>query len=107
MKILNVNFTFNTITYGQKPSLSNVKLSDELSNLKELQKRGHTVATVATDRAYYITEQKRLKNLPPQSMEHQAVIDYLEWITDLPWGVTTYEPVDLNKLLDFYLVSLN
>ena len=53
MKILNVNFTFNTI--GEK-------LSDELSNLKELQKRGHTVATVTTDRANYIVEQKRLKN---------------------------------------------
>ena len=53
MKILNVNFTFNTI--GEK-------LSDELSNLKELQKRGHTVATVTTDRANYIIEQKRLKN---------------------------------------------
>ena len=53
MKILNVNFTFNTI--GEK-------LSDELSNLKELQKRGHTVATVTSDRANYIIEQKRLKN---------------------------------------------
>lgn len=53
MKILNVNFTFNTI--GEK-------LSDELSNLKELQKRGHTVATVTTDTAPYIVEQKRLKN---------------------------------------------
>ena len=53
MKILNVNFTFNTI--GEK-------LSDELSNLKELQKRGHTVATVTTDRTNYIIEQKRLKN---------------------------------------------
>ena len=53
MKILNINFTFNTI--GEK-------LSDELSNLKELQKRGHTVATVTTDRTNYIIEQKRLKN---------------------------------------------
>ena len=62
MKILNVNFTFNVIIYGQEQSLNNVNLSDELSNLKELQKRGHTVATVTTDRANYIIEQKRLKN---------------------------------------------
>jgi len=75
MKILNVNFTFNTITYGQKPSLSNVKLSDELSNLKELQKRGHTVATVATDRAYYITEQKRLKNELFLNIDENTPID--------------------------------
>ena len=47
MKILNVNFSFNTI--GEK-------LSDELSGLKELQKRGHTVATVATDQSNYIIE---------------------------------------------------
>ena len=34
MKILNVNFTFNVIIYGQEQSLNNVNLSDELSNLK-------------------------------------------------------------------------
>ena len=53
MKILNINFTFNTI--GEK-------LSDELSTLKELQKRGHTVATVTTDNTPYIIKQKQLKN---------------------------------------------
>lgn len=53
MRILNVNFTFNTI--GEK-------LSDELSNLQELQKRGHYVATVTTDLSPYIIEQKKSKN---------------------------------------------
>ena len=71
MKILNINFTFNTI--GEK-------LSDELSNLKELQKRGHTVATVTTDRAPYITEQKRLKNELFLNTNENIPIDIFEEI---------------------------
>lgn len=53
MRILNVNFTFNTI--GEK-------LSDELSNLKELQKRGHYIATISTDLTNYVIEQKKSQN---------------------------------------------
>jgi len=53
MKILNVNFTFNTL--GEK-------LSDELSTLKELQKRGHHVSTVTTDLTPYITNEKKSNN---------------------------------------------
>ena len=66
MKILNVNFSFNTI--GEK-------LSDELSGLKELQKRGHTVATVATDQSNYIIEQKRLKNELFLNIDEKTPID--------------------------------
>jgi len=66
MKILNVNFTFNTI--GEK-------LSDELSNLQELQKRGHDVATVTTDSAPYILEQKRLKNKLFQNIDENVPVE--------------------------------
>ena len=75
MKILNVNFTFNTMNYGQMSLSNNVKLSDELSNLQELQKRGHTVSTVTTDRSNYIIEQKELKNKLFLNIDENIPID--------------------------------
>jgi len=45
-------------------------------------------------------EEKRLRSIPPQSMEHQAVADYIDWVTSLPWGTTSYKSPELNKFLD-------
>jgi ATP-dependent Lon protease len=45
-------------------------------------------------------EHERLALLPPGSLEFQALFEYLNWIADIPWGISTYEEVDLNALLD-------
>lgn len=66
MKILNVNFTFNMI--GEK-------LSDELSNLKELQKRGHDISTVTTDLAPYIVNQKKSNNTLFSNLDENRPVD--------------------------------
>ena len=39
-------------------------------------------------------EMKRLKSIPPQSVEHGGIRNYLDWLTDLPWGTSSYDVVD-------------
>ena len=45
-------------------------------------------------------EQKRLKNLNPSSMEHQAAQEYLDWIMNIPWGSTSYQDPELVTFIE-------
>ena len=40
-------------------------------------------------------EFERLKIIPPESAEHSMVRTYLEWLINLPWGVTTEDNLDI------------
>ena len=114
MKILNVNFTFNTMNYGQISLSNNVKLSDELSNLKELQKRGHTVATVTTDRSNYIIEQKQLKNKLFLNIDENIPIDIFgipvyvlhSTIPSLGWYCPNASKVANNIIKNFDIIHI-
>lgn len=44
-------------------------------------------------------EFKRLKSIPPQSIEHSGIRNYLDWLLDLPWGKTSYDD-EANKIID-------
>ena len=45
-------------------------------------------------------ENKRLQNLPVQSMEYQTVQEYLDWILSIPWGKDSREPPVLEDFVD-------
>lgn len=45
-------------------------------------------------------EVEKLGQVQPGSAEHAALVDYLTWVTDLPWGVQTREPIHLPGLMD-------
>lgn len=40
-------------------------------------------------------ELDRLKRTPPTSPDHQVIRNYLEWMIELPWSVTTEDNLDL------------
>ena len=40
-------------------------------------------------------ESRRLRNLPPASMEYQTVQEYLDWLTNIPFGEFSNEPPNL------------
>ncbi|MFZ2087489.1 MAG: LON peptidase substrate-binding domain-containing protein, partial [Desulfobaccales bacterium] len=40
-------------------------------------------------------ELQRLKRTPPSSPDHQVIRNYLEWMIELPWSVTTEDNLDL------------
>jgi ATP-dependent Lon protease len=40
-------------------------------------------------------ELERLKRTPPSSPDHQVIRNYLEWMIELPWSVTTEDNLDL------------
>ncbi|MEW8978447.1 MAG: endopeptidase La [Symbiobacterium sp.] len=44
-----------------------------------------------------LREVDRLEKMPPMAAEAVVVRNYLEWITSLPWSVTTEDQVDLKK----------
>ncbi len=48
-------------------------------------------------------ELARLKRTPPTSPDHQVIRNYLEWMIELPWSVSTEDNLDLaqaRKILD-------
>jgi ATP-dependent Lon protease len=67
---------------------------DELEQLqKKLEEKMEHMpeeAKISADR-----EMKRLKKIPPSSMEHSMLLNWLEWMVDLPWGVTTDDRLDV------------
>jgi hypothetical protein len=51
-------------------------------------------AKISADR-----EMKRLKRIPPSSMEHSMLLSWLEWMVDLPWGVNTEDRIDVEQCI--------
>jgi ATP-dependent Lon protease len=42
-------------------------------------------------------ELERLKRTPPSSPDHQVIRNYLEWMIELPWSVSTEDNLDLSQ----------
>lgn len=42
-------------------------------------------------------EIKRLERVPPASPEYTVIRNYIDWILDLPWNVTTEDNLDLDR----------
>ncbi len=44
-----------------------------------------------------LRELDRLSKLPPQAAEYSVIRTYLDWLTSLPWSVTTGSDIDVEK----------
>jgi len=44
-------------------------------------------------------EMERLKSLPPSSLEYQALYEYINWLSEVPWGLHSYKDLDLKEFL--------
>lgn len=44
-----------------------------------------------------VEEATRLQTLHPSSADHQVLRNYLDWLCDMPWNVSTDDVIDLNK----------
>ena len=48
-------------------------------------------------------EMRRLKSIPPQSVEHGGIRNYLDWLTDLPWATSSYDDNEGNVIDKHFL----
>lgn len=46
----------------------------------------------------YLKEQKRLKRLPPNSLEYQTQLDYIELLEEFPWNTNTLTNLNLLQI---------
>jgi ATP-dependent Lon protease len=70
---------------------------DELANIGQ---KIHDSTMPPEARTIALREFKRLKTIPPQSIEHGGIRNYLDWLIDLPWGTSSNSTISndfLNK----------
>jgi ATP-dependent Lon protease len=68
---------------------------DERQEIEELRQRIEALDLDEDARTEVERELKRLERTSPQSAEYQVIRTFLEWVTELPWGVRTEERIDL------------
>lgn len=70
---------------------------DDKVEINELRKR--VDETVLTDESRKVVnkELERLERIPPSSPEYTVSRNYVDWILDLPWAVSSTDTLDLEK----------
>ncbi|MFC1660029.1 endopeptidase La [Gemmatimonadota bacterium] len=68
---------------------------DERSDVEELRDRVADLELTEESRTEVERELRRLERTSPQSAEYQVIRTFLEWVTELPWGVRTEDKIDL------------
>ncbi len=65
--------------------------------LVELEDRARQAPLSKQARARVDKEMRKLKMMPPMSAEATVVRNYIDWLLDLPWGVRTDDPIDIER----------
>jgi ATP-dependent Lon protease len=65
------------------------------AEINELRERIEQAALPEHARKQTERELSRLERLPPAAAEYGVIRTYLEWLTDLPWSVTTEDNLDV------------
>jgi ATP-dependent Lon protease len=73
------------------------EVDDQQAEVEELRERIEAAELPEHARSQADRELRRFERLPPQSAEHGVIRNYLEWIVDLPWSVSTDDDLDLKK----------
>jgi ATP-dependent Lon protease len=70
---------------------------DDKVEINELRKR--VDETVLTEEARKVVDKEleRLERIPPSSPEYTVSRNYVDWILDLPWAVSSTDTLDLDK----------
>jgi len=70
---------------------------DERGDVEELRERIEALELEEAARSEVERELKRLERTSPQSAEYQVIRTFLEWITELPWGLRTEDHIVLKR----------
>ena len=77
---------------GDSPSYDG--LDDELQEFQSKISNANMPKNVEKEA---LKQLNRLEKMHPDSSESTIVRSYLEWLTDLPWSISSQEEIDLNK----------
>ncbi len=70
---------------------------DDKVEIKELRKRVEETGLTEVARASVDKEMDRLERIPPSSPEYTVSRNYIDWILELPWTVSSTDTIDLDK----------
>ncbi|GBE12836.1 lon protease 2 [bacterium BMS3Bbin14] len=70
---------------------------DDKVEINELRKRAEETGLSEEARAALDKELARLERIPPSSPEYTVSRNYIDWILDLPWTVSTTDTLDLDQ----------
>jgi ATP-dependent Lon protease len=70
---------------------------DEQLEVKELRERVEETGLSEEARKAVEKELDRLERIPPSSPEYTVSRNYIDWILDLPWTISTEDTLDLEK----------
>jgi len=73
------------------------ELDEQEAESRELRERIEAAQLPEHARKQADRELTRFERLPQQSAEHGVIRNYLEWIVDLPWSISTDDDLDLKK----------
>lgn len=79
------------------------ELDEKSSEVKELKEKLESLDLPPEVRKEAEKEIERLSRLSPNSFEYPVIRNYLDWIIELPWGVSTEDNLDIDlarKILD-------
>lgn len=77
--------------------LNDTEIDDEINELKEKAKKKHWSKEV---QEVFDREINKLYRTNPNAPEYSVIMNYLEWLTDLPWNDFTKDQIDLTKTLE-------
>jgi len=70
---------------------------DEKVEIKELRQQIEETGLSEVARAAVDKEMNRLERIPPSSPEYTVSRNYIDWILDLPWTISSQDTLDLDK----------
>lgn len=70
---------------------------DDKVEINELRKRVDETVLTEESRKVVDKELERLERIPPSSPEYTVSRNYVDWILDLPWAVSSTDTLDLDK----------
>ena len=65
--------------------------------MEELERRLNDAKLTPEAKKAADRELRRLKKIHPMQAEHTVLRSYLEWLSELPWSVSTEDSLDLDK----------
>lgn len=73
-----------------------VDTDDRQSLLQKFRQRMEALKPSAEVKSVFDDEMAKLQNLEPASSEYGVTRNYLEWITQIPWGVMTQDKLEID-----------
>jgi len=70
---------------------------EQTKEMNELREKIETVGMSDEAKKEALRELDRLSSMPPAAAEYSVIKTYLDWLTNLPWQVSTDDNLDINR----------